>query len=443
MLNGQNRGSALRRRPSLAVLLCLALPLGACDRLRSRDDKWLGLEVEPLTETPDKPQPVRPVWLPRGVRVAGVEGAAAAAGVQKGDVVTRVNGRPVADVPSFEQAASAVPDALAAQIEVVRGQTPLALVVPPRSSPPGSPLGAVPASQPDRQAGARWVATPQGGPGQPSILGAGSGPDPSAMGQAAGLPWMAAPPPDAWLGSVVPAVAQAFDNHAPAAQLPELGIEVADLGADGVDRVYRGSWGERAGLRAEDRVVGFGGQPVGNVSSLAALVGRAPAEKLAALRVSREGRILLLQVMVGEGELETATVPSDAAPPFGQAQVLGQQAAAAGRGGGAAPGSGSSGSRATLVRKLGVQIVPGPEGVLVDGVMGNSHAARGGLRAGDVVVRVGNRRVKTVRRFARMVTRAPAETMLELKVLRGGRPVLVSVEVGEGELEGVTPIARP
>jgi S1-C subfamily serine protease len=397
--------------------LVAALALGGCDRLGALDDGGLGLQVAPVTN----PVSVAP-WIglggrPRGVVVAIASGPAAAAGVRKGDLLTRINGHPIDDLPSFEQAVANVSRATATQIELLRGTTPLFAVIAAHDA-----LGV--AQRPGTQAGGpQLVALPQVVPAAPPLV---AQPTPGAT----------CPRPGA------PGAAAASGPPAYAVQIPALGIEVADLVGAGVlvSRVYAGSWGERAGLAAQDRIVSFTGQRVDTLATFAALVGRAPAEQDAALQVMRGGSLMALKVMVGEGELETATVPADAAPAYsGPAQPPTLPVT----GNGAQAPSGPRASLGALVPKLGMHVAAGRDGVEIVAVLGNSLAERGGLQAGDVLVRVGRKRVKTVHRFMRTIDAAAPESNVTLAILRAGRPKSLVVAIGEGEMGGVTPVAPP
>ena len=79
-----------------------------------------------------------------------------------------------------------------------------------------------------------------------------------------------------------------------------------------------------------------------------------------------------------------------------------------------------SGSRADL-----------PSGVLVLGVGAGSPAEQGGLRAGDVVTRVGRRPVTTTSDLQAQVEAADVGQDIKLRVLRGGKATTVLVKVGD------------
>ncbi len=70
-------------------------------------------------------------------------------------------------------------------------------------------------------------------------------------------------------------------------------------------------------------------------------------------------------------------------------------------------------------------------GVIVEEVIEESPAARGEIRAGDLVLRLEGKRVEGIRQFKRMVANLKPGTMVELSLLRNGRKVALNVMVGE------------
>ena len=99
--------------------------------------------------------------------------------------------------------------------------------------------------------------------------------------------------------------------------------------------------------------------------------------------------------------------------------------------------------RPTLIREFGTEVCPAPgAGAKVTGVMGNSYAWNAGLRAGDIIIGFNASKVRSVEQFRGLVSRAAPGTDASIKVLRNGRTRDLLIMVGEGEMEGFTPIQR-
>jgi len=87
----------------------------------------LGLQVEPV------PDPaLERLGIGGGVRVAGVDGPAADAGIVRGDIVTRLNNREITDVAGFREIVEGLPAGRSVPVLIIRGENPrfLALRVP-------------------------------------------------------------------------------------------------------------------------------------------------------------------------------------------------------------------------------------------------------------------------------------------------------------------------
>jgi serine protease Do len=93
-------------------------------------------------------------------------------------------------------------------------------------------------------------------------------------------------------------------------------------------------------------------------------------------------------------------------------------------------------------RKLGIQYqeisgqladyfhVEGGEGILVVSVDENGPAAKAGLKAGDVITRIGSEAVKSSRDLRRQVDRLDPGKEATLGILRDGRPLELKVTAG-------------
>jgi len=83
--------------------------------------------------------------------------------------------------------------------------------------------------------------------------------------------------------------------------------------------------------------------------------------------------------------------------------------------------------------------LPSQEGVIVARVMEGSPAGKGGLKDGDVILSLAGQPVKNVRELLKQVARMKVGEKAPLGAVRGGRPVQLSVEIGERPQEDSEP----
>jgi C-terminal processing protease CtpA/Prc len=247
-----------------------------------------------------------------------------------------------------------------------------------------------------------------------------------------------------------------------------LGVTLEDAsGGVTVTDVHGDSVAEKAGVRQGDIVVRFAGEHVRSAAQLVRLVRETPAGREVDIEVSRGGstqklsatlrepdRDRLFTFRPGGGEdfhfempempdmpdvpdlPELAGVPEPPAPPappriarffMGQGRKLGLS-----------------------FQELGEQLagyfkVEG--GVLVTHVEADGPAARAGIKAGDVIVRVGAQAIKDGGDLRQAIRDADAGSKTTVVVQREGRSVDLSVTVGDDErarhAPGPTRMRRP
>jgi predicted Fe-Mo cluster-binding NifX family protein len=123
-------------------------------------------------------------------------------------------------------------------------------------------------------------------------------------------PVVAAPPVTAPPVTAPPIVAGPY-------QLPKLAMEVVGTSSGvGVYRVYPGSAAGRAGLRPGDLILGFGQRRIIDVRSFVENVRAAREEESVTIELFRAGQVFRKQVVVGEGEMESVTLPPNPAPLY-------------------------------------------------------------------------------------------------------------------------------
>jgi len=110
----------------------------------------------------------------------------------------------------------------------------------------------------------------------------------------------------------------------------------------------------------------------------------------------------------------------------------------------AAPAIPANATAPTLIEEIGMEIV-GVQGAgaRVTGIMGNSFAAKAGMKTGDIIIKFNGTKVRNAEQFNQLIAKAPPEAEAQIVVLRSGRTKDLLVMVDEGEMDGFTPIQRP
>lgn len=92
--------------------------------------------------------------------------------------------------------------------------------------------------------------------------------------------------------------------------IKQVGMEVIDTQRGVlVAQVYRNSWAEKGRLKHGDIIVRFNHKRVGSTAQFKKIVQSAPSERRVRVKVSRLGKIVKLNVMIGEGEMEGVILP--------------------------------------------------------------------------------------------------------------------------------------
>jgi serine protease Do len=213
-------------------------------------------------------------------------------------------------------------------------------------------------------------------------------------------------------------------------------VESGDRGAT-VARVEEGSAAEKAGIKEGDVIVRFAGEDVRSAAQLARVVRETPPGRTVAVEVTRGGAAQSLSVtlakpdhdvMFGPGDFhfempdvpEIADFPHPPAPPHPPMPPM-----AFGPRGGRKLGLAYQELGDQLARYFKVE-----GGVLVTDVDADGPAGKAGLKAGDVIVRIGGKAVRDgedVREALRDVEPGSTAT---IGVQREGRPMDLTVKVG-------------
>ncbi len=175
-----------------------------------------------------------------------------------------------------------------------------------------------------------------------------------------------------------------------------------------VSQVIAGSPAEKAGLKAGDVILEFNRKPIMNSSDLPPLVGRVPVGSKASVSILRNGRKLVLGVVIEQ-------LPSD------------EQPIAAAK------------SKPASSNRMGVEVVDLDvesqkalgRGVLVRKVVAGSPAHRSGLMAGDVLMQLDRKNIKNVADFRKKVANLPTGRMIPVLVHRQGANQFIVMKIPE------------
>jgi serine protease Do len=176
-----------------------------------------------------------------------------------------------------------------------------------------------------------------------------------------------------------------------------------------VNQVVPGSPAEEAGIRQGDIVVSVGGKQVKDVEELQLrIVGYDPGTKVE-LGILRDGKER--DVAVKLGELESDQAANGKSPTLERGSRSNRS-----------NGLGLGLEELTRQVRQELDIPVGVEGVIVSDVDPSKAAGRAGLQRGDIIMKVGNSDVMSIRTFESAIEDVPA-----------GKPVLFLVRRGEME----------
>jgi len=249
-----------------------------------------------------------------------------------------------------------------------------------------------------------------------------------------------------------------------------LGVGIDDPGGSErgalVKDVVEGSPAEKAGLKEGDVIARFDGEAVRSASHLARLVSETPTGRAVAIEARRAGATQKLEATLAESKGRRARffgldeladwAPEPPEPPDAPSAPAAPSAPRAPRTlrtpelrhfefpwDAEAPPLLSWSSRP---RRLGITYqsvegqlakyfkVPGDEAVLVTSVDEGGPAAKGGLKAGDVILKLDGKAIEDDRDLRRALDKAGSGSEVPVQVLREGKGLDLKVTLG-GEKE--------
>ena len=238
------------------------------------------------------------------------------------------------------------------------------------------------------------------------------------------------------------------ESHLYAAGRSYLGVDIRDITKDRMDAlklkeergveitaVDRDAPAGKAGLREHDVIVAFNNTPVTSEEQLRRLIRETPPGREVTLGISRDGASLNVPVQLADhnkmfGKNRIIEIP--AIPPMPEIPDMGNRLDV--------PGGNIYVLRNTSAI-LGVQTenltsqlgdffgVKNGEGVLVRSVEKGSPAEKGGLKAGDVIVRIGDEKLSDRSDLARLMRKYRNGGKLSMGVVRDKHEQTLSVEL--------------
>jgi serine protease Do len=173
-----------------------------------------------------------------------------------------------------------------------------------------------------------------------------------------------------------------------------------------VSAVMEGSPADKAGVKAGDVIVEFNGKKVAKATDLPGLVADVPVGKDVPIVVVREGVQQRLNAHIAK--LEDESHAKVAAESDGKGKL----------------GLSVQPVTPPVARELGLKV---KEGVLVRDVVEGGRAAEAGIRAGDVIVEVDRRPVRTIEDFKARLDKQAKDEPVVMLVNRDGQTMYVAI----------------
>ena len=186
-----------------------------------------------------------------------------------------------------------------------------------------------------------------------------------------------------------------------------------------VSEVLAGSPAAQAGLKRDDVIVRWNGEPIDSAAELARHRQETPAGRTVRLGILREGREMEVELKLGE-----------------RRGGLGGRRAAIPRSGDASELFFSLSDRVRLgtsLQSLTPQLaeyfgLAGRKGVLVSSVVENSAAARAGLQAGDIILSIGGEDVNNPVQVGRLIDKRD-EGPVEMRIYRNKQEMSLTIQL--------------
>ncbi len=176
-----------------------------------------------------------------------------------------------------------------------------------------------------------------------------------------------------------------------------------------VSKVIADSPAEKAGVKIGDIIIEFNGNEIETSSELPPVVGMAPINQTATVRLIRQGDKKTLKVKIG-------LLPDQIQLAEGGVQVTSVNRLAV--------------TVTNLTSEQRKQLQIEKNGVLVQDVK-NGVARNAGIRRGDVILRIQNKMIENVADFEEMVAKLPTNKSIAVLIQRRGNPVFLALKLAK------------
>ena len=177
-----------------------------------------------------------------------------------------------------------------------------------------------------------------------------------------------------------------------------------------VAEVHPDTPAQKAGLKREDIIIEFNGQPIKEMNELPRLVAAtAPGTKIT-LKVLRDGKEKTIPITVTELKEERFAKDTGDAEEESPVGLVVEDL------------------DAQLARRLGLKE---SKGVVVVRLKAGSAAAEAGLRRGDVILEINGQEVLNIKGFQKIMSKVPKKSFARILVKRRGRTLFFAVEIPE------------
>ena len=170
-----------------------------------------------------------------------------------------------------------------------------------------------------------------------------------------------------------------------------------------VAQVEENSPAAKAGIESGDVILEFRGKAVNKSADLPALVASTPIGEKVEIKLLRDGKEETVKVEIGN----LNDISSD---------------------GGKASATTRGLSLSTLDDEARKELGFRGKGVRIDGVKAGSAAERSGLRAGDIIIGVGGKRVEDVKSTHRLLEKANSKRPVPLLIYRNGQNIYLALQ---------------